>query len=89
MHNYLTEMGNILAKYDAMTVGELPCTPEPKDVLRYVSAKNQELSMVFQFDIVDIDRGIGQHFWLREWKLQEVKKSINTWQKFIQGNDGQ
>jgi hypothetical protein len=42
-------MNAILEKYDAMTVGECPNTPDMKRVLQYVSAKEKQLNMVFQF----------------------------------------
>jgi glycosidase len=49
MAEFLGEMNAILEKYDAMTVGECPNTPDMKRVLQYVSAKEKQLNMVFQF----------------------------------------
>lgn len=49
MAEFLSEMNTILEKYDAMTVGECPNTPDMKRVLQYVSAKEKQLNMVFQF----------------------------------------
>jgi oligo-1,6-glucosidase len=49
MGEYLAEMNAILEKYDAMTVGECPNTPDMNRVLQYVSAKEKQLNMVFQF----------------------------------------
>jgi len=49
MAEFLNEMNQILEKYDAMTVGECPHTPDMKRVLEYVSAKEKQLNMVFQF----------------------------------------
>jgi oligo-1,6-glucosidase len=49
MTEFLGEMNEILEKYDAMTVGECPNTPDMKRVLQYVSAKEKQLNMVFQF----------------------------------------
>lgn len=49
MTEFLGEMNDILAKYDAMTVGECPNTPDMRRVLQYVSAKEKQLNMVFQF----------------------------------------
>ncbi|MCO5553702.1 hypothetical protein L7F22_007228 [Adiantum nelumboides] len=88
MHEYLTEMGEILDRYDAMTVGELPCTPETADVLRYVSLSSSELSMVFQFDIVDLDRSPSDLFVDVGFNLNTFKDITNKWQTFIDGNDG-
>jgi alpha-glucosidase len=49
MHEFLREMNDILVRYDAMTVGECPNTHDPAHVLRYVSAAEKQLNMVFQF----------------------------------------
>jgi oligo-1,6-glucosidase len=49
MAEFLNEMNQILEKYDAMTVGECPHTRDMKRVLEYVSAKEKQLNMVFQF----------------------------------------
>jgi alpha-glucosidase len=49
MHEFLREMNDILVRYDAMTVGECPHTPDPAHVLRYVSSSQKQLNMVFQF----------------------------------------
>jgi hypothetical protein len=49
MEEFLGEMNAVLAKYDAMTVGECPNTPNMNRVLKYVSAKEKQLNMVFQF----------------------------------------
>ena len=87
MHTYLKEMGAILEKYDAMTVGELPNTPKTADVVRYVSAAENELSEVFQFDIVDLGRNPVDMMVLDGFKLPEMKRVVNKWQRFIEGND--
>ncbi|KAF1920235.1 alpha-glucosidase-like protein maltase [Ampelomyces quisqualis] len=57
MTEFLGEMNEILEKYDAMSVGECPNTPDMKRVLQYVSAREKQLNMVFQFDVVDIGQG--------------------------------
>ncbi|KAJ1023609.1 hypothetical protein NDA16_003226 [Ustilago loliicola] len=87
MHTYLKEMGAILEKYDAMTVGELPNTPKTANVVRYVSAAENELSEVFQFDIVDLGRNHVDFMVLDGFKLPEMKRVVNKWQRFIEGND--
>lgn len=43
--------------HDAMTVGECPNKPDIDKVLRYVSVREKQLNMGFQFDIVDLGRG--------------------------------
>lgn len=61
IHEFINEMNEqVLRKYDAMTVGELPATPDPARVLRYISAREKQLNIVFQFDVVDL--GIGSDY---------------------------
>lgn len=92
MHEFLREMNSqVLSRYgdDAiMTVGELPHTPDPKRVLDYVGRSDKQLSMVFQFDIVDIGQGGTHKYHFEEWKLPVLKKIVDKWQRFIEGTDG-
>ncbi len=89
MNEFLREMNrDVLDRYDAMTVGELPHTPDPKDVLRYVGMGDKQLNMVFQFDIVDIGQGLSYKYQFQEWKLPVLKEVITKWQQFIEGTDG-
>ncbi|GAB7340231.1 hypothetical protein MBLNU457_6696t1 [Dothideomycetes sp. NU457] len=89
MHEFLGEMNAILARYDAMSVGECPHTPDMNKVIQYVSAKEKQLNMVFQFDVVDI--GMGRVFKYqtdpRTWKLPELKAAIARTQGLITGTD--
>jgi glycosidase len=62
MAEFLGEMNAILEKYDAMTVGECPNTPDMKRVLQYVSAKEKQLNMVFQFVSAYLLNPIILHF---------------------------
>jgi alpha-glucosidase/glucan 1,6-alpha-glucosidase len=87
IHEFLREMGQILLKYDAMTVGELPSTPQIADVLEYVSANEKQLSMVFQFDVVDIGQGTDLRFNTvpRNWTLPDLRERIASTQKLSDG----
>ncbi len=60
VHEYLQEMNRkVLSKYDLMTVGECAgVTIEEAE--KYASADGKELSMVFQFELVDGKRNIRQ-----------------------------
>jgi oligo-1,6-glucosidase len=88
MHEFLTEMNReVLGKYDAMTVGELPHTPDIHKVLDYVGRPDQ-LNMVFQFDIVDIGQGLSYKYQFQEWKLPVLKGIVTKWQQFIDGTPG-
>lgn len=91
MHEFLGEMNDVFSQYrsfdggEIMTVGELPQTPEVDEVLRYVSAKRRELSMVFNFDTVmlgQIDRSD-----LQPISIPEFKKTMSMWQNFVNGTD--
>ncbi|KAK1832352.1 alpha-glucosidase, partial [Podospora conica] len=89
MHEFLREMNDkVLKYYDAVTVGELPHTPDPKKVLDYVGAGDKQLSMVFQFDIVDIGQGVARKYEFQPWKLPLLKSIVAKWQQFIEGTDG-
>lgn len=89
MHEFLREMNDkVLDKYDAVTVGELPHTPDPNQVLKYVGLSDKQLSMVFQFDIVDIGQGLSYKYRFQEWKLPTLKTVVTKWQTFIDGTDG-
>lgn len=89
MHEFLREMNQqVLSHYDTVTVGELPHTPDPKKVLQYVSLADKQLSMVFQFDIVDLGQGVTSKYHFEPWKLSRFKDIVAKWQQFIEGTDG-
>ncbi|KAJ5202827.1 hypothetical protein N7449_004906 [Penicillium cf. viridicatum] len=89
IHEYMREMNDVLSKYDAMTVGELPNTHTVEGVLRYVSAAEKQLSMVFQFDIVELGQGKDYKFLttLPGWNLRELKTAVQSTQDIIKGTD--
>lgn len=90
IHEYLKEMNEVLEKYDAMTVGELGQTPTMEGVLRYVSAAQKQLNMVFSFDVVDLGMGTDYKFLTgkRNWALPELKTAIQRTQNIVNGTDG-
>lgn len=49
---------------------------------------NKELSMVFQFDMVDLGQGVHHKYEYQPWKLPELKAIVTKWQQFIEGTDG-
>lgn len=88
MTEFLSEMNVILEKYDAMTVGECPHTPDPTRVIKYVSAKEKQLNMVFQFDVVDIGQGPYKFQTTpRAWTLPQLKTAITRTQSIIHDTD--
>lgn len=91
MHEFLRELRrDVLGAYGTpMTVGELPHTPDPARVLDYVGAARGELSMVFQFDLVDLGQGAPHKYQQpRPWALPQLKAAVAKWQQFIEGTDG-
>ncbi|KAL2206299.1 putative maltase MLT3 [Sarocladium strictum] len=90
MHEFLGEMRQVLDKYGAITVGELSTTPNPKDVVQYVSAQSSMLHMVFQFDIVSVGmaKGIAYDARPHNFTLPTFKKALDATQSLICGTDG-
>ena len=96
IHEFIKEMNSeVLSKYTTydgqpvVTVGELSLTPDPEGVIPYVSAREKELDMVFQFDITHLGQGNGfqDKYDFSEWRLPEMKRIVNKWQTFIEGTD--
>lgn len=89
MHEFLGEMNAILSKYGAITVGELPNTPDMGKVLKYVSAEAKQLDMVFQFDVVDVGIGKPHQYSTtpKNFTLPDLKDAIERTQALIRGND--
>ncbi|TAQ84661.1 hypothetical protein B7494_g7003 [Chlorociboria aeruginascens] len=86
IHEFLGEMDTeVFSKYGTMTIGELPHTPDPAHVLRYIGARDKQLDMVFQFDIVDLGFRKRHKYDGRTFTLPDFKKAIGKWQSFIQG----
>lgn len=87
MQHYLSEMNEIFGKYDIMTVGELPYTPNQADVMAYISARNKQLNMVFNFDVVDLGQTPGARFITRPFTNRDFKRELFKWQSVIQSTD--
>lgn len=88
MFEFLAEMNDILSKYDAMTVGECPNTPDMARVKKYVSASEKALNMVFQFDVCDV--GIGPFKFQTtpfNWTLSDLKSAVARTQGIMAGSD--
>ncbi|KAK3339067.1 glycoside hydrolase superfamily [Neurospora tetraspora] len=92
IHEFIREMNQqVLAPYNAVSVGELSNTPLPREqVLPYVSAKAKELDMVFEFSTIRLGTGGPFHgkYLYREFPLSELKSYVATWQQWLEGTDG-
>ncbi|KEY67555.1 hypothetical protein S7711_02470 [Stachybotrys chartarum IBT 7711] len=88
LHEYLQDLGAILREYGAFSVGEMPCVYNEQDLIKAVAADRGELSMIFHFEFMDLDHGPKGKFSWRDWTLEELKKGVLKWQKFMYENDG-
>ncbi|KND92524.1 Alpha-glucosidase [Tolypocladium ophioglossoides CBS 100239] len=90
MHEFVGEMNAILSRYGAITVGELPNTPDMSRVLDYVSAEAKQLDMVFQFDVVDVGFGKTHKYETtpKNYTLPDFKAAVDRTQGLIRGADG-
>ena len=89
MHEFLREINDVLTKYNAITVGELPCTPDPKKILKYVSAAERQLNMVFQFDIMEVGQGEVDRLDTipKNFSLKQIKDAMDRTQGILRGTD--
>ncbi|GEK91089.1 glycoside hydrolase family 13 protein [Alkalibacterium kapii] len=88
LHDYLQEMHQeTLKDKDVMTVGETwGATPETAKL--YSDPFREELSMVFQFEHMQLDEQPGATKWdLKELDLTELKSVLSKWQTEL-GNQG-
>ncbi|USD66911.1 alpha-glucosidase [Vibrio sp. SCSIO 43136] len=83
-HQYLREMHDqVLQHYDVLTVGETPFTTT-LDGQYYSHPDRNELSMIFQFEHVSIDR--EEHNAVRKpFDLVEYKRIMSKWQQALHG----
>lgn len=85
LEEFLQEMNEqVLSKYDAMTVGEMPGVT-PEQAVRYTDPGNKEVNMVFQFETMDIDSAEGGKWNLKPWTLADLKKVTSKWQYGLNG----
>jgi len=85
IHEYLHELHEeVIAKYDAMTVGEMPGVTTDEAAL-YTDESRREVNMVFQFELMDIDSGPGGKWDVKPWTLKDFKGIMSKWQYGLQG----
>ncbi|MCW5882128.1 MAG: alpha-glucosidase [Anaerolineae bacterium] len=85
---FLGEMRReVLSQYDILTVGETPGV-SPQDAVALTNEDDGALSMVFQFEHMDLDAdqgGDGSRRSVRRWQLSELKEVMTRWQKDLEG----
>lgn len=76
---------NTFGKRDAMTVGECwGATPEIAKL--YTEPEREELSMIFQFEQIQLDKKKGGQRWdLKELDLRDLKEVFSKWQYELEG----
>ncbi len=86
VHEYLQEMNErVLSKYDLMTVGETSGVTI-EEAQKYASLAGNELSMVFQFEHMDLDNGGAVGKWSdRKIRLTDLKQVMSKWQNELYG----
>lgn len=80
IHQYIREMNeDVFKPLKLMTVGEMSSTTIDH-CLKYSSLKGKELSMVFNFDHVEVDFLKGKKWVLTSLNLIKLKSIFNHWQ---------
>ncbi len=83
IHEFLQEMhSEVLQHYDIMTVGEGPGI-SLKEGLKYVQEDRKELGMIFHFDHMFIDHGVGGKFDPKVYDLVQVKEIFKYWDQVM------
>lgn len=84
VHRYLKEMNEkVLSHYDLMTVGETSGVTV-EEAKRYAGEDEHELSMVFQFEHMDIGN-VGGKWNTNPVSLVEFKRILSKWQTQLEG----
>lgn len=86
LHEYLQEMNEkTFGNYDVVTVGETwGATPEIAKL--YSEETRKELSMVFQFEHINLDKQAGKRKWdLKKLDPQELHEVFSKWQIDLAG----
>ncbi len=85
IHEFLQEMQEKAIKgYDAMTVGET-FGVDPDLARQYTCGDPPEMSMLFHFELMTVDRKTGDRFRYTPWELIEMKEIIEKWQHTLHG----
>lgn len=80
VHEYLQEMNReVLSKYDLLTVGETAAVTV-EEAKKYAGTNTNELSMVFQFEVMDSDFDSHGKWSLTPMHLPTIKQIFSKWQ---------
>lgn len=85
LHEFLHELyTDVYANYDSMTVGETVLS-SLDDAILLTSPEREELSMIFNFDNVDVDNYFGVKWFKRKFSLKRWKRIYKKWQLGLEG----
>ncbi|MDO5409059.1 MAG: alpha-glucosidase [Lachnospiraceae bacterium] len=85
VHEYLQEMNQkVLSKYSLLTVGECAGVTI-EEAKKYANLEGNELSMVFQFEHMDLDGGESFKWNERKISIVELKETLSKWQNELYG----
>ena len=85
IHQYLKQLNKeVLSKYDIMTVGEGPGI-DLSNGLDYVDEAQNELNMIFHFDHMFIDNGVGGKYDPIDISLPKFKNVFSDWDEKLKG----
>ena len=84
VHEYLQEMNQkVLSRYNLLTVGETSCVTL-EEAKKYARSDGKELSMVFQFEHMDVDSDEHGKWTDKKLYLPDLKEVLNRWQKGLE-----
>lgn len=83
IHAYLQEMNQkVFTRKELLTVGETPAVTI-EDAKKFAPLDDTELSMIFQFEMMNVD-GAEENKWTdRRYRLLDLKKIMTRWQKGV------
>ena len=85
-HSLFVPLTSSPLEYDLITVGETPFTHEASELDGYVMPSNNELNMVFHFELMDVDSPKEGHYRSplkqKEWTLAEFREIVVRWQNY-------
>ena len=86
IHEFHKEMAKVMEPYDTMTVGEVGHSTR-EQALKYVSAAEKEMNMMFLFDVVELGSDPRDRFRYNGFDLVDLKKAIKSQGEFAEGTD--
>lgn len=81
IHEYIQEMNQkVFSRKELLTVGETPAVTI-EDGKKYAPLDNSELSMIFQFELMDVDGAETNKWSDQRFVLKDLKQIMSRWQE--------